>query len=79
MEAVFKWTKARVNRDKKKSCGRKVRYSNYEDADRHAQLLMMRDGRHSSAYQCRYCKGYHAGHTPYNKIAAYMEAISNGD
>ena len=80
MEAAFKWTKARINRDKKKSCGRKVRYKTWEEANRHAEMLMMKDGRHSSAYQCKYCRGYHAGHTPYAKmVAARREAMSHGD
>jgi hypothetical protein len=43
-------------------------------------MLMMKDGRHSSAYLCKYCKGYHAGHTPHTKmVAARREAMSHGD
>lgn len=69
---VVKRTKARINREKKRKCGRKVKHSTFEQADNAAKILMMRDGRHSSAYLCNYCHYWHVGHTPFE---AMMEML----
>lgn len=63
-----KRTKARINREKKRSCGRKVKYMEFVVADNAAKILMMRDGRHSSAYKCSFCGFWHVGHTPYEQM-----------
>ena len=39
-----KRTKARINREKKRSCGRKIKYMEFVVADNAAKILMMRDG-----------------------------------
>lgn len=76
METIRKWTKKRINDDKRRKCGGKIKHLTLEAAERHAAILCMKDGRHSSGYHCPYCHYYHAGHTPYAKIA---EAMANGD
>ena len=75
METLRRWTKKRINDDKKRKCGHKIKYQTIQEAERHARLLMMKDGRHSSAYKCPYCRYYHCGHTPYEKM---VEALANG-
>jgi hypothetical protein len=62
--------------DKRKHCGRKEKHGTIEAATNHARILMMKDGRHASGYKCRYCRYYHAGHTPVHiMVAMFSEAL----
>ena len=55
-------------KDKKKKCGRKVRYPDSEKAETAALHLMKVRGTHISAYKCPYCRYWHIGHTPYEEL-----------
>jgi hypothetical protein len=79
MDLDRKRTKKRINDDKRKRCGRKVKFRTLAEAEFHANIIRMKDGFHSSAYLCPYCRFYHAGHTPYKVLAEAAEALIYGD
>jgi hypothetical protein len=49
-----------------KSCGKKVKYENWDSADRAARRV---GGKWDfmQAYQCKKCKKYHYGHPSFHK------------
>lgn len=51
-------------RIRRKSCKGKVRHTSLEHADAHRHALSRLDGDRMSAYRCRFCGGWHVGHTP---------------
>jgi len=49
---------------RRKECERKSRYTEY-GAHKRAAALAHATGQRISAYRCKWCGGWHVGHTPY--------------
>ena len=47
---------------RERSCTRKVRYGRLEFAEEVARRTPKKGRRRASAYECRYCGGFHVGH-----------------
>ena len=63
---------------RRKECSRKRRFETHHDA---AAALRRLKGRHQrsdrmSVYRCRWCGGYHFGHTPLRVRLAIEEKIA---
>lgn len=50
------------NRDRRSSCGRKIKYSSMNDAQQAAIEIAERLGDEMEGYKCRHCDFFHVGH-----------------
>jgi hypothetical protein len=49
---------------RRRTCGCKVKYPNYAEADRVAEWMGIKHRQKFNAYECEYCHGFHVGHRP---------------
>lgn len=57
---------------RRKKCGNKVRYADRDSAAKTQINLLLKKGRTEAiaTYHCRFCAGWHVGHTPYRYTVA---------
>jgi hypothetical protein len=68
--------------ERRRVCARKVRYATEALAYAARRAMRRKYGRETrlvTAYHCRFCGGYHLGHTPQGVLAAINARARGGD